>query len=83
MWNLEIQKQTNKTGSKVRKRFKNIVEKYLGNKKDQTCQDLVNDEIKSDALEVISLTWHIIHSNIGYFIEKLEKVAEEKGERFL
>lgn len=64
--------------------FKDVVTKFLGNKKDPNFKSIVETMLqKYQNLGCsMSLKVHFLHSHLDYFPENLGAVSEEMGERF-
>lgn len=64
--------------------FKNVVKSFLGNKKDENYEAVVEKMLKSfEKLGCnMSLKVHFLHSHLKSFPENLGDMSEEQGERF-
>ena len=64
--------------------FKEVVEKFLGNHKEENYKELVTDMIKKykELGCLMSYKIHFLDSHLDYFPENLGDYSEEQGERF-
>ncbi|KAM0734094.1 hypothetical protein ACS0PU_012459 [Formica fusca] len=64
--------------------FKNVVKEFLGNKKDENYEAVVEKMLESfEKLGCnMSLKVHFLHSHLKSFPENLGDMSEEQGERF-
>ena len=64
--------------------FKMLVENFLGNKKSENYEEIVNNLLKNfhDMGVNMSLKIHFLHSHLNFFPENLGSMSDEQGERF-
>lgn len=64
--------------------FKNVVKEFLGNKKDENYEAVVEKMLESfEKLSCnMSLKVHFLHSHLKSFPENLGDMSEEQGKRF-
>ena len=64
--------------------FKFVVKVFMGNRRAQNCEELVNNLLQSyQKLGCnMSLKTHFLHSHLDFFPENCGAVSEEHGERF-
>jgi len=64
--------------------FKFVVKEFLGNRRAQNYEELVNNLLQSyQKLSCnVSLTTHFLHSHLDFFPENCGAVSDEHGERF-
>ncbi|CAH2100954.1 unnamed protein product [Euphydryas editha] len=61
-----------------------LVEIFLGNKKSENYEEIVNNLLKNfhDMGVNMSLKIHFLHSHLNFFPENLGSMSDEQGERF-
>jgi hypothetical protein len=64
--------------------FKNVIEKLLGNHKDEDYENIVRIMFKNFHIlgRNMSLKVHFLFSHLNLFLTNLGAVSEEQGERF-
>ena len=77
-------KEMNLKEKKAWEAFKDVVTKFLGNKKDPNFKSIVENMLqKFQKLGyLMSLKVHFLHSHLDYFPKNLGAVNEEMGEGF-
>ncbi|GBM19044.1 hypothetical protein AVEN_172509-1 [Araneus ventricosus] len=80
--NFETKMETNER--KAWESLKLVITSFLGTKKDPNYKSVVEEMIKNFKILGCSmcLKVHFLDSHLNYFLENLDEVSEEQGERF-